>query len=60
MNEEMKAIQKNGTWELTILLKEKQAVGVKWIYKIKKNEKRRGGEIQSSSCCKRIQPTTWC
>ena len=43
MNEEMKAIQKNGTWELTTLPKEKQAVGVKWIYKIKKNKR---GEVE--------------
>ena len=43
MNEKMKAIQKNGTWELTTLPKEKQAVGVKWIYKIKKNER---GEVE--------------
>ena len=43
MNEEMKAIQKNGTWELTTLLKEKQVVGMKWIYKIKKNER---GEVE--------------
>ena len=43
MNEEMKAIQKNGTWELTTLPKKKQVIGVKWIYKIKKNER---GEME--------------
>ncbi|KAL2896880.1 Retrovirus-related Pol polyprotein from transposon TNT 1-94 [Bienertia sinuspersici] len=37
INEEIRAIQKNETWELITLLKEKNAIGVKWVLKIKKN-----------------------
>ena len=37
MDEEMKAIQKNDTWELTTLLGGHESIGVKWVYKVKKN-----------------------
>ncbi|GKV40339.1 hypothetical protein SLEP1_g47998 [Rubroshorea leprosula] len=37
MDEEIKAIQKNGTWELVTLPKGQKAIGVKWVYKVKKN-----------------------
>lgn len=37
MDEEIKAIEKNDTWELTTLPKGKRAIGVKWVYKAKKN-----------------------
>ncbi|KAL2241052.1 UNVERIFIED_CONTAM: Retrovirus-related Pol polyprotein from transposon TNT 1-94 [Sesamum indicum] len=43
MNEEIKAITKNDTWELVPLPKDKNAIGVKWVYKIKRNAK---GEIE--------------
>jgi len=39
MNEEIKAIKNNSTWELTILPKGKEAIGVKCVYKAKKNVK---------------------
>jgi len=39
MNKEIKAIEKNITWELTTLPKGKEAIGVKWVYKEKKNVK---------------------
>ena len=35
MNEEIRVIEKNKTWELTSLPKGYKAIGVKWIYKIK-------------------------
>lgn len=35
MEEEIHAIQKNDTWELTVLPKHQKAIGVKWVYKIK-------------------------
>ena len=35
MKEEIHAIQKNDTWELTILPQNYKAIGVKWAYKIK-------------------------
>jgi hypothetical protein len=35
MNEEMKSIKKNDTWDLVDLPKEKESIGVKWVYKTK-------------------------
>ncbi|KAH9715667.1 hypothetical protein KPL71_021147 [Citrus sinensis] len=43
MDEEIKAIMKNDTWELTTLPKGHKAIGVKWVYKTKRNAK---GEIE--------------
>ena len=41
MNEEIHAINKNNTWELTTLPEDHQAIGVKWIFEIKKMQKER-------------------
>lgn len=38
MDEKIKTIEKNGTWELTTLPKGHKCIGVKWIYKKKKND----------------------
>jgi hypothetical protein len=35
MNDEMKSLQKNSTWEMTILPKRKRTVGCRWIYTVK-------------------------
>ena len=43
MNKEIHAINKNNTWELTTLPEDHQAIGVKWIYKTKRNAK---GEVE--------------
>lgn len=43
MNEEIRSIEKNNTWELTTLPHGQKAIGVKWIYKIKRNVQ---GEIE--------------
>ena len=37
MLEEMEALQKQGTWSLIPCPKNKNIIGSKWIYKIKKN-----------------------
>ncbi|PRQ37299.1 putative RNA-directed DNA polymerase [Rosa chinensis] len=37
MNEEIDALLKQGTWKLVPLPKDKNIVGSKWIYKVKKN-----------------------
>lgn len=37
---EIKAIEKNNTLELKILLKEVKSIGVKWVYKTKIHENR--------------------
>ena len=39
MEEEIQAIKKNDTWELASLPCGHQAIGVKWVYKAKKNSK---------------------
>jgi hypothetical protein len=38
MCEEMKAIEDNGTWELTPLPVGHRAIGLKWVFKVKRNE----------------------
>ena len=43
MDEEITAIKKNDTWELASIPKGHKAIGVKWVYKVKKNAK---GEIE--------------
>jgi hypothetical protein len=43
MKEEINSIQKNNTWELTTLPEGHNAIGVKWIFKTKKNAE---GEIE--------------
>jgi hypothetical protein len=40
IDEEIESIEKNNTWKLVPRLKEKKPIGVKWIYKEKKNVKR--------------------
>ena len=37
MNEEIDAIEKNKTWELSLLPANHKPIGVKWVFKIKKN-----------------------
>ncbi|KAK4381284.1 Retrovirus-related Pol polyprotein from transposon RE1 [Sesamum angolense] len=37
MEEEIKMIEKNNTWELADMPKDKEVIGVKWIYKTKLN-----------------------
>ena len=42
MNEEMESIDKNDTWELVDFPKNKDCIGVKWVYKTKYKE---NGEV---------------
>ena len=37
MQEEMNAIEKNKTWHLVEKPNDKEAIGVKWVYKLKHN-----------------------
>ena len=43
IEEEIRMIEKNNTWELVVIPKERVIVSLKWIYKIKLNQK---GDIQ--------------
>ena len=38
MEEEIQMIEKNNTWELVAIPKEREVVSLKWIYKIKHNQ----------------------
>jgi hypothetical protein len=38
MCEEMKAIERNNTWELAPLPVDHRTIGLKWVYKVKRNE----------------------
>jgi hypothetical protein len=38
MDEEIKAIEKNNTWELVTIPKEQKPFGEKWVVKAKKNQ----------------------
>lgn len=37
MNEEMKSMEDNSTWEHTTLPEERKAIGFKWVFKRKRN-----------------------
>nr|GEV99232.1 copia-type polyprotein [Tanacetum cinerariifolium] len=53
MEEEMRSIKKNDTWELTTLPKDQKAIGVKWVYNAKTKHQRQSGEVQGKNCGKR-------
>ena len=36
MKDEMKALDKNATWDLVELPKDRKTVGCKWVYKLKR------------------------
>jgi hypothetical protein len=38
MKEEMQAIVENGTWEMSDLPQGRKAIGLKWVFKVKRNE----------------------
>jgi hypothetical protein len=38
MEEELRAIEKNRTWTLTELPPGQRAIGLKWVFKVKKDE----------------------
>ena len=48
MDEEIDAIERNETWELTDLPPKKQVIGVKWVYKTKCNAE---GKIDRHKAC---------
>lgn len=50
MNDELKLIEKNKTWELVDLPEGKKPIGVRWVYKMKENPK--GTIIKHMDFCK--------
>jgi hypothetical protein len=38
MREEIEAVERNNTWELVDLPQGHRSIGLKWVYKLKKNE----------------------
>ena len=47
MNQEIEAIKRNETWELTELPKGAKKIGVKWVFKTKLNEKDKVDKCQA-------------
>ena len=41
MDKKIHVIKKSDTWKLTNIRESKKAIGVKWVYKTKKNKKKR-------------------
>ena len=48
MDDEIAAIERNNTWELTDLLRGHKTIGVKWVYKTKLKE---NGEVHKHKAC---------
>ena len=46
-------------WELTSLPKGHSLIGVKWVYN-EDQQRRKSGELQSKTSCKRLQAKIWC
>ena len=59
MDEEIKSIEKNDTWERVSLPKGHKAIGVKWVYKTKKNAKGDIERYKGKASCKRLQSKGW-
>jgi hypothetical protein len=47
MDEEMTVLDGIATWELVVLLKDKKAIGCKWVYKAKHNVNRFVGKYKT-------------
>jgi hypothetical protein len=52
MNEDLDQIEKNNTWELVPRLEDKDVIGSKWVFKNKRNEKRKVVRNKSRLVCK--------
>jgi hypothetical protein len=48
---DMKAIEENETWELIDLPPGCRLIGLKWVYKVKRDERSTIVKAQSASCC---------
>jgi hypothetical protein len=59
MDKEMQSIVENGTWELKDLPPGHRAIGLKWVYKLKKDA--RGAVVKrGEACCKGLCPAPRC
>ena len=52
MEEELEQIEKNNTWELVPRLRDKNAIGTKWIFKNKLNEDGKVSRNKARWVCK--------
>ena len=60
MEEEIRALIKNQTWEKCKIPKGKKVVGRKWVFTIKyKSDRMIELEVQSSPGCKRVHSNIW-
>ena len=51
VNEEIKALEKNGTWVMSDLPSGKKPVGCKWVFAVKYKADGSVREIKSTACC---------
>jgi hypothetical protein len=59
MQEEMKALHKNNTWDLVELPNGKKAIGCKWVFTVKHKADGSSGTIQGQTSCKRFYTNLW-
>jgi hypothetical protein len=60
MENEIQSIVKNKTWTLTELPPGHRPIGLKWVFKLKKNTDGGGDETQGQACSKRVCAEAWC
>ena len=54
MISELESIEENNTWYFCELPRGHKAIGLKWVYKVKKKSRRRNCQVQSKNCGKRV------
>lgn len=59
MNEELKALEKNNTWEITDLPMGKKSVGCKWVYTVKYRSDGTLEIYKGEIRCQRIHSDKW-
>ena len=59
MNEEMSALEKNGTWEIVERLGDKRPMGCRWIYTLKYKSDDTLDQYKARVVAKRIHPNLW-
>jgi hypothetical protein len=59
MMEEMESIKENGTWSLVDLPPGRKPIGVKWVFKVKRDEHGRGVQAQGTPCGEGLRAVTW-
>lgn len=59
MKEEVRALEKNNTWEVVSLPQGKRIIRCKWIFTIKYRADGNIGKVQGEACSKEIHSNIW-